>query len=242
MNSTITTKSYQRIDQAGYWVETVAVPPTITPLDDGSFQIEYIASDNLIDADLPPSNDCRWDGRQWVEPEIIVPDRPDITVVRQIDDQGYYLTDVIIEPLLVDNIWVYPGVDSPDYIQGGIPGSFYKPRYVNGKWTEGATDQEIKTTQPPNWVGFITDFTASDLDEMIAQPNNIANVMRLNRAFGMYPNLDGVAICEAWNQCLEGLETAPNKDQRKTLLRIVEANNLPVTINTKSKMVVTDGN
>jgi hypothetical protein len=238
MNSIITKQSYQRIDNAGYWIETVELSPSIIPLENGEFKVDFGLTEDLIIADLPPSNDCRWDGLQWVEPEAITPERPDFIVVRQIDDEGFYLTDVIIEPTLVDNVWIHPGVDSPDYIIGAVPGGFYKPRYVNGRWAEGATKQEIKAVQPPNWLQFINDFSASDLDEMIAQPENLANVLRLNRVFGMYPHLDGKAICDAWNQCLSNFATAPNSDQRRTLIKITEANNLPVTIDANSRMVI----
>lgn len=234
----ITTKNYQHIDSDGYWIETVTVEPVISPDGEGGFNIEYPLQVGLIDADVSPSAEHRWDGREWVEPEIIIPPMPDYIMVRQIDDKGFWLADVVIEPVLIDNVWVFPGKDAPDYISGDVPTGFYKPRYVNGRWVEGATDNDIKTAQPPNWVQFISDFTASNLDEMIAQPSNMANVLRLNRAFGMYPNLDGSAICEAWNQCLDGLETAPNKDQRKTLLKIAEDNNLPLTIDAKSRMVM----
>lgn len=238
----ITTKTYQRIDSNGYWIESVTVDPVITPDGEGGFNIEYPLEAGMIEADPSPSPEHRWDGLVWAEPQIVIAPMPEAIMVRQIDDGGYFLADVIIDPVLHDNVWIHPGLDSPDYIQGVIPEGFHKPRYVNGKWIEGATEEEVKTFQPPNWVGFIADFTASDLDEMIAQPTNIANVMRLNRAFGMYPSLNGATICEAWNQCLDGLDTAPNKEQRKSLLRIAEANNLPVTINTKSKMVVTNAN
>jgi len=238
MNNVITAKAYQRIDSQGYWVETVHVVPSVTPLDDGSYQIDYLTHDDLIETDIPPSNEHRWNGSYWAEPEVVTPERPDFIVVRQIDDEGFYLTDVIIEPTLVDNVWIHPGIDSPDYIIGAVPGGFYKPRYVNGRWTEGATKQEIKAVQPPNWLQFISDFSASDLDEMIAQPDNLANVLRLNRVFGMYPHLEGKAICDAWNQCLSNFATAPNSDQRRTLIKITEANNLPVTIDANSRMVM----
>lgn len=238
MSQIISAKAYQRIDSQGYWIETVQVAPTITTLEDGSFEVVYDAiTPDLIDTDIVPSPEHRWDGTQWKEPEIIVPDHPGFVVARQIDDNGFYLTDVTIEPTLINNVWVHPGVDDPDYVIGDIPGGFYKPRYVKGKWVEGATKQEIKLSQPPNWTQFITDFSATDLDEMIAQPNNMANCLRLNRALTM-SILDGQMICECWNRCLDGLATPPNDDQRKTLIKLVEANNLPVTIGADSRMVL----
>jgi hypothetical protein len=242
--NTIQNKTYQRIDTAGNWLETVEVSPTITQLEDKSYQVEYIADSDLIDADAPDDITHRWDGTGWQPPEIIIPPMPDSIMVRQIDDDGYYLCDVLIDPSLVDGVWVHVGIDSVDYVKDLIPGNagFYRPRYVNGRWVEGATKAEMAPPKYPDWGKFIIDFTASSLDEMIAQPSNITNVLRLNRLLSMYPALSVPDVLNAWNQCLDGLETAPNKDQRKELIKIIESNNLPIAIGADCRLSeVTNG-
>jgi hypothetical protein len=237
-NTIIQGKAYQRIDGSGYWLETVTVTPTVTPLDDGSYQIEYVTGSDLIEADVPENLEAKWNGNDWQLPEVVVPPMPEAVMMRHIDADGYFIGDVILLPELIENVWVYPGIDSPDYIAELVPqeAAFYRPRWVGGQWVEGATKAEMTTVPSPDWGRFLIEFTASSLDEMIAQPTNIVNVLRLNRLLSMYPNLSVPDVLSAWNQCLDGLETQPNKDQRKELIKIIESCNLPIVIDSDCKL------
>jgi hypothetical protein len=244
MSNIIQGKIYQRIDGAGYWLETVIVSPTVTALEDDTYEIEYITTGDLIEADVPENIESRWDGNHWQLPEIVIPPMPDPVMMRQINQDGYFISDVIIIPELIDNSWISPGCDSADYVADIVPSDagFYRPRWVNGRWVEGATKAEMAPPKYPDWGKFIIDFTASSLDEMIAQPSNNTNVLRLNRLLSMYPNLSVPDVLNAWNQCLDGLETPPNKDQRKELIGVIESCNLPVMIDKNSRLSeVTNG-
>ncbi|MFS0822182.1 hypothetical protein [Bacillus sp. 1P02SD] len=56
-------------------------------------------------------------------------------LVYRIDNSGYWLGDVI-----VNDSTVVP----PDCIRDKPPHGLFKPRYVNGQWTEGATKEEVE--------------------------------------------------------------------------------------------------
>jgi hypothetical protein len=242
-NNIIQGKSYQRIDGDGYWLETVIVSPTVTALEDGTYEIEYLTTGDLIEADVPENIEAQWDGSNWQQPEIVIPPIPEAVMMRQIDHEGFFIGDVVILPELIDGVWVHPGIDSPDHIAESVPSDagFYRPRWVNGRWVEGATKAEMSPQKSPDWGRFLIEFTASSLDEMITQPSNIVNVLRFNRMLAMYPNLRTSDVLSAWNQCLDGLETPPNKDQRKELIKIIESCNLPILIDQDCKLSDANG-
>lgn len=227
----INKKIFQRIDADGNWLESVEVSPTLTEVD-GNYQVEYIKPDDCIDADTPPDEGHFWDGNSWVLRNSITPEMPEPKVMRRIDNKGFFIVDEIIMPKLVDNVWLYPGIDDPDLVADPVPqeSGFHKPKYSNGRWIEGATKNEIQSKRGADWVKFSDDFTASDLDDLISKTKNIAALTRFNRLMHTIPNVNTTLLCKAWNNCLAGLEESPSKKYGEQLITIVSDNNLPLTI------------
>jgi hypothetical protein len=62
---------------------------------------------------------------------------------RKIDEQGYFIEDVLFEShptIIVDEI----EVPDPQYIDTPCDGGFYKPKWNGKEWVEGLTEEEIE--------------------------------------------------------------------------------------------------
>ena len=61
---------------------------------------------------------------------------------RKIDEQGYFIEDVLFEShptIIVDEVEVL----DPQYIDVPCYGGFYKPKWNGSEWVEGLTELEI---------------------------------------------------------------------------------------------------
>lgn len=68
----------------------------------------------------------------------------------KVDGDGFFVEDVVLD------IGVEPEVESPyELISVPVPEGFYRPRWVEGEWVEGLTEEELErfknTPDPIDW-------------------------------------------------------------------------------------------
>ena len=78
----------------------------------------------------------------------------------KIDVNGYFLEDVIVQEIPMIEQEDGTQIQDPQFVQE-TPVGFYLPRYVNGKWVEGLSLEQIDALKQPSEV-------EPSLDERIA--------------------------------------------------------------------------
>lgn len=230
----LSAKELYRVDSEGKCSGVVPVDPQLLPKEGGGFEVAYPAPTDLgvLVEIAPPSDDHVWDGSQWVEPESAKPEAPPPKLYHRIDLE----TGMMIEPVIVNAGWVkdlreWRFVAPAGFIDEPVDqtAGFYHPKwdFARRKWVEGGEPPVIAPVI--NWSGFVNDYTASSIDDVIYFTNNTAALMRLNRLLARVPDIDFDLLVAAFNGCVEGLSQVDPGfvDEVKN---IVAKHGLPVTV------------
>lgn len=191
------------------------------------------------------------------EPEQLKQMRSQLEVLRSMPqseeiDQAIASTEAKIAPMIAmfekmrtANEWVeieefqVPPLRS-NQIEKPIPDGFWHPKWDGFDWIEGLSAAEIDARKPklPNWVGFVADWIASDLDEALATTSSISWLIRFNQALDKAPNVNISSFVDAFNRCVDGMPAAFSASQVKELRAIVKTNLIPVEVGKGGKLAV----
>lgn len=236
MDNQLTAKIYQRIDNTGRWIETVTLAPQIIDRGNGTFEIGYIPSDDVIEVGAPIDPNSRWNGSVWepiVEP---IPERPLAIARWRIDDDNLYVIggEVLIEPVLHENRWVYPGIDDPYLVEMPLPQDvpWYRPRWDGNRWIESLTAEQIAALNPPHpdWQGFFDAWVASSIDEKLIETNDQTAWAQLLLLLGRLPNVAIEQAVTTWNRCIAGLSNPLTDEDLTEIANLIQKNHLPLMV------------